>query len=52
MADDKKKGGKLKKVGIVVLVVAAAWSAYFGYAKYTGQPDTCLFTAIYHKIVN
>jgi|GraSoiStandDraft_4_1057263.scaffolds.fasta_scaffold1565148_2 predicted acyltransferase len=53
MGDDKKKsGGLFKKIGIVVLVVAAAWGGYFGYAKATGKSDTCLFTAIYHKLVN
>lgn len=52
MGDDKKKGGALKKIGIVLVLVAAVWVGYFGYAKYTGQSDTCIFTAIYHKIVH
>jgi hypothetical protein len=53
MGDDKKKkGGLLKKIGIVLVLVAVAWGGYFGYAKATGQTDTCLFTAIYHKLAH
>ena len=52
MGDDKKKSGPLKKIGIVVALVALVWVGYFGYAKATGQSDTCIFTALYHKLVH
>jgi hypothetical protein len=50
MGDDKKKsGGLLKKVALILSVVAVAWVGYFGYAKATGQSETCLFTVICSK---
>ncbi|MBV8879284.1 MAG: hypothetical protein JO332_04945 [Planctomycetaceae bacterium] len=50
MGDDKKKkGGLLKKVGILLGLVAVLWVGYFGYAKATGQSETCLFTVICNK---
>jgi len=51
MGDDKKKkGGIIKKVGLVLGLVAAVWLGYFGYAKATGQSETCVFTVLYNKI--
>ena len=36
MGDDKKKkGGLLKKIGILIGLVALVWVGYFGYAKAT-----------------
>lgn len=53
MGDDKKKkGGALKKVGILLVLVALVWGGYFGYAKATGQSETCIFTVLYHKIAH
>ncbi len=51
MGDDKqKKSGLFKKVGILLGLVALVWVGYFGYAKATGQSETCVFTVLYHKI--
>lgn len=51
MGDDKKKkGGVLKKVGILLALVGLVWVGYFGYAKATGQSETCIFTVLYHKL--
>jgi hypothetical protein len=50
MGDDKKKkSGIIKKIGLVLAVVAAVWAGYFTYAKYTGQSETCIFTVIWNK---
>ena len=51
MGDDKKKGGGLvKKVVLtLILVPALSWVGYFAYAKYTGQPNICLFTVLCEK---
>lgn len=47
MGDDKKKsGGIVKKIGVVLALVAVVWVGYFGYAKATGQSETCLFTVV------
>ncbi len=51
MGDDKKsKGGILKKLGLVLGLVAAVWVGYFVYAKTTHQEPTCLFTVICNKL--
>lgn len=51
MGDEKKKkGGLLKKIGILLGLVAVVWVGYFGYAKATGQSETCIFTVLYNKI--
>jgi len=53
MGDDKKKkGGALKKLGILIGLVALVWVGYFGYAKATGQSETCIFTVLYHKVAH
>ena len=53
MGDDKKKsGGLLKKIGIVLALVGLVWVGYFGYAKATGQSETCVFTVLYHKVAH
>ena len=53
MGDDKKKkGGALKKIGILIVLVAVVWGGYFGYAKATGQSETCIFTVLYHKVAH
>jgi hypothetical protein len=53
MGDDKKKkGGALKKIGILIALVAVVWGGYFGYAKATGQSETCIFTVLYHKVAH
>ena len=48
MGDDKKKGGSfLKKFVVIVIVLPLlAYAGWFGYAKATGNPETCLCTKI------
>ncbi|HLY08973.1 MAG TPA: hypothetical protein VKW04_06625 [Planctomycetota bacterium] len=51
MGDDKKKkGGMLKKIGILLGLVGVVWVGYFGYAKATHQEPTCIFTVLYNKL--
>lgn len=50
MGDEKKKsGGVVRKVVVLLALVAVVWVGYFGYAKATGQSETCLFTVICSK---
>ena len=40
---------QLTVVLTLILVPALSWIGYFAYAKTTGQPNVCLFTALCQK---